>query len=740
MSFQVSEDTFQRLPTNVVPKKYFLSLNPDLDNYTFTGEEKVHVEVKEPTNTITVNVARLSIEKASYELPDKSQLVAQDLMFMDADERLIITFPQTLLPGPGILHIRFAGELNDKLKGFYRSKCQTSDGSSAKYIAVTQFASTYARFAFPCWDEPAVKATFKLTLGVPANYAALSNMPQIDSTDNKDKLPGTDPKRNFVTFEETPIMSTYLLAFVVGPFDFVETITKNGIKVRAFTAPGKKEQGQFALKVAALSLDYYTEYFKIPYPLPKMDLIAIPEFACGAMENWGLTTFRETTILVDLEKSSADRKQRIALIVAHEMAHQWFGNLVTMEWWTHLWLNEGFATFMEYLCVESFMPEYSVWKQFVCSEYSTALKLDGLNNSHPVEVPITSPSEIDEIFDAISYSKGASIIAMLHDYIGDEAFRKGMTAYLNQFRYKNAQTEDLWNSLEGASSKTVKDVMSTWTKQKGYPVISVSQTKEGTTRKLKLSQEKFVENGILPENERDVRWMVPISVITSTSPEKSVLDHLLCNASDEILVPNVSPDDWIKLNKGSIGVYRIAYSEDMLQALIPAIESKALPPLDRLNILDDLFALVMAGKASTVQFLKVLQAFKNEDDYNVWSAVTSCIARLNSLLSHSDFHDSFQNWARSLLENIRIVGWDKKEDETHSQTLLRLVILSTLNSLDDPIVLSESKKFFDDHLNNSFNIPPDVRAVVYNAVSKQADEELFEILLKVRCFDLKSLI
>lgn len=716
--------TFSRLPTNVQPTCYVLTLEPDLVNHTFTGTEQVAVEVKQSTDTVVLNSLYLEITEASYESSNGSKTPSKEVTFAPEVEKVTITFPSELKPGTGTLHIAFKGTLNDTMKGFYRAKYPSTDGSTPdRYVATTQFESTYARFAFPCWDEPAIKATFKVTLVAPKDTLALSNMPEVSRTEREDG-------KSAVVFDETPIMSTYLLAFIVGKFDHVETSTKTGVKVRAYTAPGKKEQGLFALDVAARSLDFYTEYFNTPYPLPKCDLVSISDFASGAMENWGLTTYRETAILVDPENTSVDRKQRIALVVAHEIAHQWFGNLVTMEWWTDLWLNEGFATFMEYLAVQSLIPEYKVWTQFVTSELRLALRLDGLKSSHPIQVPVSNPAEIDEIFDDISYAKGSAVIRMLHQFITDEVFRRGMSLYLSRFKYKNAQTQDLWAALQEASSKPVQDVMSTWTKQKGYPIVSVSETHDGTNRVIKLSQEKFASNGILPEDEKDYQWIVPISIVTSS--DSPVQDILLSSRTSEVVIPNLQPGDWVKFNVGTVGVYRVQYSESMLQSLLPAVQSKKLPPLDRLNILDDLFALVGAGKVSTVHALKVIEAYKDDDDYVVWAAVCSCLAKLNSILSWTDFQEAYHEWGRRLLVNIHSkVGWEKKPDESHTDTLLRSLVLNMLIGFNDPAVFAEAKRLFEAHANKTMVIPADIRSSVYAAVAKQADEKLFSTMLRV---------
>lgn len=320
--------------------------------------------------------------------------------------------------------------------------------------------------------------------------------------------------------------------------------------------------------------------------------------------------------------------------MGHELAHQWFGNLVTMEWWTHLWLNEGYASFVEFLCVNYLFPEYDIWTQFVNDSYIKALELDSLKNSHPIEVPVGNPSEIDEIFDDISYNKGASVIRMLHHYIGDDDFRIGMHLYLTRHQYKNTFTEDLWAALEEASNKPVGDVMSTWTKQMGFPVVTVSSrpTEGGVT--LTLTQNKFTADGSQPSN--DFLWMIPISIATSKNPGKEVVNTVLKTRQADVFVPDVGPNDWVKINPGTIGFYRTKYTSDLLEKFIPAIQNKTLPPLDRLGLLDDLFAMVKAGHTSTVEVLKLLRAFEDETDYNVWSSISNILGKLSQLLGHTD--------------------------------------------------------------------------------------------------------
>ncbi|MBN3293815.1 PSA aminopeptidase, partial [Polypterus senegalus] len=460
---------FERLPSDVRPVNYGLSLKPDLIDFTFEGKLEASVEVTQPTNQIVMNCADIDIITATFAPEGAEEINATGFNYQNEDEKVTLSFPSVLQKGSGTLKIDYVGELNDKMKGFYRSKYTIPSGE-IRYAAVTQFEATDARRAFPCWDEPAIKATFDIVLIVPKDRVALSNMNVIDR-----KPYVEDDSLVEVKFARTPIMSTYLVAFVVGEYDFVEGKSSDGVLVRVYTPVGKAEQGRFALEVATKTLPFYKDYFNVPYPLPKIDLIAIADFAAGAMENWGLVTYRETALLIDPKNSCSSSRQWVALVVGHELAHQWFGNLVTMEWWTHLWLNEGFASWIEYLCVDHCFPEYDIWTQFVSADYTRALDLDALDNSHPIEVSVGHPSEVDEIFDAISYSKGASVIRMLHDYIGDEDFRKGMNAYLLKFQHRNASTEDLWDCLEQSSGKPIAAVMSTWTKQMGFPIIFVDQ-------------------------------------------------------------------------------------------------------------------------------------------------------------------------------------------------------------------------------------------------------------------------
>uniref|UniRef100_A0A8C2WGI4 Aminopeptidase n=1 Tax=Cyclopterus lumpus TaxID=8103 RepID=A0A8C2WGI4_CYCLU len=708
---------FVRLPTDVYPVNYGLCLKPDLIDFTFEGKLEALVEVTQATNQIVMNCADIDIITASFVPQGGEEINATGFNYQNEDEKVTLSFPSALQKGSGTLKVDFVGELNDKMKGFYRSKYTAATGES-RYAAVTQFEATDARRAFPCWDEPAIKATFDIALIVPKDRVALSNMNVIDR-----KPYPEDENLVEMKFATTPIMSTYLVAFVIGEYDFVESQSSDGITVRVYTPIGKAEQGKFALEVATKTLPFYKDYFNVPYPLPKIDLIAIADFAAGES--------LETALLIDPKNSCSSSRQWVALVVGHELAHQWFGNLVTMEWWTHLWLNEGFASWIEYLCVDHCFPEYDIWTQFVSADYTRALELDALDSSHAIEVNVGHPSEVDEIFDAISYSKGASVIRMLHNYTGDEDFRKGMNAYLLKFQHKNASTEDLWDCLEQASGKPIAAVMSSWTKQMGFPIIEVEEEQVSDDRVLKISQKKFCASG--PHSGEDCpSWMVPVSICTSEDPKCTKLKVLLDRPETSITVSGVAPDQWVKVNPGTVGFYRIQYSTAMLERLLPGVRDLSLQPVDRLGLQNDLFSLSRAGMISTVEVLKLMEAFVNEPNYTVWSDLSCNLGVLSSLLSHTDFHEEIQEFIRDLFTPIGLeLGWDCKPGEGHLDALLRSLVLGKLGKAGHKPTLEEARRRFRDHVEGKPVLPADLRSPVYLTVLKHGDSATLDTMLKL---------
>ncbi|KAG1652085.1 Puromycin-sensitive aminopeptidase [Nymphon striatum] len=721
--------TFERLPGNVLPKEYNITIKPDLNAFKFNGQVKIECLVTEATSEISFNVADMEISNVTFEANDGGkEIAAENVLMLSKDEKATAKFSSPLPLGKGYLSMDFIGSLNDQMKGLYRSKYVIN--GEERYAAVSQFEPTDARRAFPCWDEPAIKAVFNITLIVPKDRVALSNMNVIS-----DEVDSSDSNLRIVKFAPSPIMSTYLVAIVVGEYDYIEDTSEDGVLVRVYTPVGKTEQGRFSLQVATKSLPFYKDYFKIGYPLPKLDLIAIADFAAGAMENWGLVTYRETCILIDPNNSSTAAKQRVAIVVAHELAHQWFGNLVTMvctlyfkEWWTHLWLNEGFATFMEFLCVDNVLPEYNIWTQFVTDMFTVALELDSLKNSHPIEVPVGSPSEIDEIFDTISYNKGASVIRMLHNFIGDKHFRDGLHNYLTKFSFGNTLTEDLWDALELCSEQPIGKIMQSWTKQTGFPLISVSAVTKGNERILTISQQKFCSANAEKDNSK---WMVPISFSTQADPKTVIKQVVLENDTMEIKFDNIPANHWIKLNPGTIGFYRVQYSSEMLQQFFPSIRDQTLPAVDRLGLQNDLFAMVQTGKVPTTEALKLIEAFSNETDYTVWTSICQCLGTLKVVLSYTESLPLLYNFGRKFFSKIYShIGWDPKPNESHLDALLRSLVIGRLVSFQDPQVLEVAKKRFQAHIDGTTTISSDLRSAVYIAVVSQGDEKTLNQMIE----------
>ncbi|KAL6073678.1 Aminopeptidase [Balamuthia mandrillaris] len=684
------------LPRKVEPTQYDLTLQPNLLEFTFEGRVVIHLKVNESTNSIKLHSKDLRLSSAKLRLKPSSsssapssapssdsaatagevEWEAQGITYDDKNETVTLEFDATLAeatkPQPtseqqeAELDISYSGNLNDKLCGFYRNK-YVLDGET-RYGATTQFEPTDARRALPCWDEPAVKAVFRVTMVVPSDRVAISNMPIRSSIVN------TENRTKTVEFEPTPIMSTYLLAFVVGEYDFIEDTTKEGVKMRCYTPVGKSEQGRFALNVAVQALSFFTEKFGIPYPLPKLDMIAITDFSAGAMENWGLVTYREAALLIDEKQSSGMRKQGVARTVSHELAHQWFGNLVTMDWWTWLWLNEGFARYVEHLSVNQLFPEWDIWTQFVGGVFGSALALDSLKNSHAIEVAVTHPGEINEIFDSISYAKGASVIRMLSFYLGEDTFLKGLNVYLTRHQYANATSDDLWKALTEVSGKPVEQIMEAWTRQVGYPVLTIKQKQvneeEGTVT-FTVHQQRFLASEKEREKEaEEVVWKVPISVQTEKGGD--ALQFFLVDQKTQEIAVRMQKDEWIKANARQTGVFRVEYEEELLQRLGRAVSSGSLPPSDILGLESDvrflfypllffflsanffpttknnnkqLYALCKSGKSSALTMKNYLefihQHMSTTRNYSLWFNISSHLDYLSRLLSHQPFSSLF---------------------------------------------------------------------------------------------------
>lgn len=692
----MKKKTSVRLSPDVVPNRYELRLEPDLEAFVFEGEETIHLTLKKPLKTLTLHAIELDIESAEIEAGDRQ--VATAIAYDEKAETVTFTFKHDIPAGDARLALKFRGILNDRMHGFYRSSYEVN--GEKRHLATTQFESTDARRAFPCFDEPAQKAVFEISLTVPTAHTAISNTMPIDIKEHE-----TGYKT--VRFSPTPPMSTYLAAFIVGDFEYVEKKSKGGILVRVFTTPGKKHQASFALDCAAKTIDFFNDYFDIPYPLPVVDLIAIPDFAAGAMENWGAITYRETALLVDPQHTSTMNKQWVALVIAHELAHQWFGNLVTMEWWTHLWLNEGFASYIEYLAVDHIFPSWDIWTQFLHADMRPALHADALLHTHAIEIDVHHPSEIAAVFDAVSYSKGASIIRMLAEYLGEKNFREGLRYYLKKHRYANTETVDLWNALEHVSKKPVAEIMEGWTREPGYPLVSVSE--KGSD--LLLQQSRFFSSPLSKKAARDkTAWHIPMSTVTEKGVQKPVM-------MDKKTLRMKRPRSWLKLNANESSFFRTAYAAPLQETLAKAAAKKKLSTRDRLGLVRDVFATAESGDISTAQALAFAAYYRTEGAYVVWAEILSSLGYIDTLVSKEKYQARFRSFVLELITDIgKKLHWDAKPKD-HAQALLKVLVLGALSKYGDQKLIAHAQKVFATEKSRS-KIPADLRGVVYATVAR----------------------
>lgn len=719
-----------RLPKTVVPSRYELTLSPNLEKFTFEGDEIIDIDVLEPTSTIKINSKELDISCAKVVSADGTTLNGT-VELNEETEIATITFDGILGAGSWKFHARFSGVLNDKLKGFYRSFWTDDDGGKHT-IATTQFEATDARRAFPCFDEPEFKATFKATLVVDEDLAALSNgrilsEEVVDAKSHRlTKDAGIKGKVKVVDFSETMKMSTYLVCFVVGEFVSTEPVNVNGIETRIWCVPGKEHLTGFALKAAAFATDWYENYFGINYPGgDKIDHIAIPDFAAGAMENLGCITYRETALLVDEENSPHANLVRVAVVVLHELAHMWFGDLVTMRWWNGLWLNESFATFMENLCLHHWKPEWNVWEEFALHR-AAASSVDALNSTHPIEQPVNHPEEVDELFDVISYEKGCSVLYQLHQYIGDEAFRLGISNYLKKHSYQNTETHDLWDALEAACDELglgvpVREIMDAWVFTPGHPIIEVSEGSAEGTIVLKQSCFKFV-------NEADADSIWPIPVILRVSRKEGVDStekRILLRKKEETFF--VGEDfDHVVVNSGGSGFYRVAYSPELNAKLTDEVGT-SLSVVERFNLVNDSWSAVKAGIMSVDEYVEVIRLFSDETDPNVWSIIAGSISHMNKLLAE-DERDQFKAVVRALVSPaVSRLGWEKDEGETVQTTELRAQLVGVLGKVgDDPEVKEKAASLFAGWVKDKTSVEPNLAASLVGILAKDGDEDRYE--------------
>jgi len=665
----------------VIPVNYELSFEPDLKQFNFIGKESITINCKKPTSTITMNCAEIKIKSCQIRINDET--IACVAKTNEKKEELTVILPKKI-KGQATIDLKFEGLLNNRLLGFYRS--QYKQEGKIKYLATTQFEAADARRAFPCWDEPEAKATFEISIIADNKFSAISNMPvkSIRRTGNK----------TLYKFEKTPIMSTYLIYLGVGEFEYLKGKVGD-IEIRVIATKGNKSKGKFALELGKKLLTSYEKYFGIKYPLPKLDLIAIPDFAAGAMENWGAITFRETVLLYDSKTSSTKTKQFIAEVISHEIAHQWFGNLVTMKWWNDLWLNESFATFMATKFVDKFYPEWDLWDQFVEDAMNVAMNLDSLKTTHPIDVTVKSPAEIREIFDAISYDKGGCILRMVEHFVGEPNFRKGLKQYLTKFKYKNAQGKDLWTAIGMASGKPVGTMVNTWLKQAGFPLVEIKQ--DGNL--LKINQKRY----LLEYDKKFSKglWYIPLSIGLKEETTK-----LFSKRSTSLKLPKNNVG--FVANFGRKGFYRVKYDEGILLDLKMLVDQKLIPPIDRWAVQNDLFSLCMSGHESVRNYLDFSDAYYDEDSYlasvNVAHNLSSLYFRAFEEKFIEDIRSYAVNYFRKILYDL---GWKPKKSDKHTDALLRAFAISNLGKMDEEVG-KEAITIYKKFLKNPKSLPPDL--------------------------------
>lgn len=686
-SITPADETSYRLPRTVIPHRYAIRLVPDLAAATFSGEETVEVTVREPVRAIVLNAAELEITAAELVKEGRALRAAPD--YDEPLERVTLALDAEAEPGEWRLHLRFTGTLNDKLRGFYRSTFKDEQGQQ-QVIAATQFESTDARRAFPCWDEPDFKATFAVTLVVDEGMMAISNGPEV-------RREPVGAGKVAVTFAETMKMSTYLVAFVVGPFEATTPVDVRGVPLRVVAPRGKLHLANYALTIGQFALTFFADYFGIPYPAEKLDLIAIPDFAFGAMENLGAVTFRETALLVDEANASQSELERIADVVAHEIAHMWFGDLVTMRWWNGIWLNEAFATFMEMVAVDAWKPEWRRWDSFAI-ERSAAMAVDALESTRPVEYPVRWPAEAADMFDVLTYQKGGAVLRMLEQYLGPERFMEGIRHYLRVHAYGNTETTDLWDAIEATTGEPVRAIMDSWIFQKGFPLITVSRGDDG---RVCLRQQRF---RYLPVPEETTRWKVPILLRAEGAGQTTHSKVLL---EEETLALDLGQPERVVVNSGGSGFYRVHYESGLLAALLEQVG--ALNPVERYQLVDNTAAAMVAGRATPADLMALARALANDDDRNVWEALISALSYLHRA-ADDDLRPAVRRRIRELLKpKADQLGWDPAPKESDLTRALRGQLIQALGTLgDDEETRAHARARYARYLDDRASLDPNL--------------------------------
>lgn len=699
------------LPTNVKPLHYKLRFEPIFSDFTFKGEETIDFDVKEDTDYITLNSLEIKI--------DEAKINGSPVKLVDFDEdkqRVTFKLPESLKEGlKAQLDLKFIGELNDKMAGFYRS-LYVEDGET-KYLATTQMEPTDCRRAFPCYDEPAAKAKFSISLVADEKLVCLSNMDEKSTT----KAEGG---KKVVEFNTTPLMLTYLVAFIVGDLKYVEN-NDYRVPIKVWATPGSEQLGQYSADIAAKTLKFYDAKFEIDYPLPKLDMVAIHDFSAGAMENYGLITYRTVDLLLDPENTNINTKQRVTEVVMHELAHQWFGNLVTMTFWDYLYLNEGFATYMLWYACNELFPDWKVWELYVLDSLQHALALDALRSSHPIEVPVKRADEINQIFDAISYSKGSLVLKMLAKWLGEDVFVKGVLNYLKAHKWGNATSDDLWKALADALGKDVLAVMNVWTKKVGFPVVHVE---EDGTGKVTVTQNRFLATGDVKPEEDQTLYPVFLGLKTL----KGVDESLVLNDRQKTIEVN---DDFFKLNADQSGVYRTAYSTSRWTKLGEAGNAGKLTVEDRVGLVADAGSLALSGVIDTTALLELVQLWDKESNYVVWEEILTRIGTIKAafIFEDKEVKDNLKKFTVQLVKDkLNEVGWNFSNLDSFAEQQLKLLLFGLAVGLDYQPAVDHAHEIFKKFINGDAKaIHPNLKGSVFQTVAKTGGKQEFDQLFKI---------
>jgi aminopeptidase N len=716
-----------KLPKEVVPANYSVRIIPDIDKLTFAGTETVKLNVRSRVRQLVLNALELKVEVASI---DGKELPASAIKTDTKNELLTLALPSELSTGEHTLTLGFTGKINEQGQGLFYMRYQEQNSGARKIMLGSQFEATDARRFFPCWDEPIFRARFQLTAVVPENWLAVSNMP----IESEKKVAGGKGVR----FAATPPMSSYLNVFVAGELDFIES-RSGPTQLRVIATKGKAEMGRYALEATAQILQYYNDYFGVAYPLPKLDQIAIPGGFGGAMENWGGITYYESKLLFDPKSSSAETKQDIYEVLAHEMAHQWFGDLVTMAWWDNLWLNEGFASWMGSKCTAHFNPQWEVWlrREFprdpsrrVGIAREAAMEGDARSTTHPIQQKVATEAEANSAFDDITYKKGQSFLRMLESFLGEDVFREGIRRYIAAHEYSNTTTADLWGALSEASGKPVGKIAAAWTEQPGFPVVKVKREQGGN---VSLAQERFTVNFT---NAPPLEWKIPLTYAVFGEAPATLL---MTGKVDSIR--EVPPDRALKLNVNGAGNYRVEYDEPSWKLLLGALKNLGLE--DRVNLLSDAWALVQANRAPIALYFELVEKLPASTELAEREQIIHVLDFVNRLLSGSSEQEKFQRYARSLLRpTFDAVGWETKPDEQPGSANLRASLITALGDLNDSKIVANCRERFKAFLTNPESLPPDLRPAIFSVVGRHADEstwnELHQLGLKTTSIEEKQ--